>query len=143
MPKIEVKPIVLRDCLLRATLPASDSFDFEKHVSGVTLTPSTGSTTWNGLDPDASFTFPNATTWAAQLDYAQDWETEDSLSMFLFEHEGETITLLFEPVKGGLGWQIDAVIVPGSIGGQVNAVATSSVTLGVNGRPVPVPPAAG
>lgn len=134
MVQIAVKPIVLRDCLLRVA-----SADYEKHVSGVTITPSTGSTTWNGLDPDASFTFPNATTWAAQLDYAQDWETEDSLSMFLYEHEGETITILFEPVKGGLGWSIEAVIVPGSIGGAVNAVATSSVTLGVNGRPTPVP----
>jgi len=129
-----VKPIVLRDCLLRV---ATD--DYEKHVSGVTITPSTGSQTWTGLEPDATFTFPNATTWTAQLDYAQDWETEDSLSMYLYEHEGETVTILFEPVKGGLGWQIEAVIVPGSIGGQVNAVATSSVTLGVNGRPTPVP----
>lgn len=136
MTQIAVKPIVLRDCLLRV---ATD--DYEKHVSGVTITPTTGSSTWNGLDPDAAFTFPNATTWVAQLDYAQDWETEDSLSLFLFEHEGEEVTMLFEPTKGGLGWEIDVVIVPGSIGGTVNSVATSSVTLGVNGRPRPIPAA--
>lgn len=133
MPKIEVKPIVLRDCLLRVA-----TADYEKHVSGITITPTTGNATWNGLDPEASFSFPTATTWGAQLDYAQDWETADSLSRFLFDHEGDQVTMLFQPVKGGLGWEIDVTIAPGSIGGQVNAVATSSVTLGVNGRPRPV-----
>ena len=134
MPQIAVNPIVLRDVLLKI---AAD--DYEKHVSGVTMTPSTGSVSWTGLAPDDTFTFPTATTWAVQLDYAQDWETANSLSRYLFDHEGETVTLLFEPVKGGLGWQVEAVIVPGSIGGQVNAVATATVTLGVLGKPTPVP----
>jgi len=136
MPQIEVKPIVLRDCLLRVA-----TADYEKHVSGVTITPTTGSVNWAGLTPAAVFNFPAATTWGAQLDYAQDWETPDSLSRFLFDNQGEEVTMLFEPVKGGLGWEIDVVIVPGSIGGQVNAVATSSVTMGVNGQPRPVPAA--
>lgn len=134
MPQIEVKPIVLRDVLLRIA-----ESDYEKHVSGVTLTPTTGNVTWNGLTPDATFNFPTATTWGAQLDYAQDWETPDSLSMFLYEHEGEKVTMLFGPVRGGLGWEADIFIAPGSIGGQVNTVATSSVTHGVQGRPRPVP----
>lgn len=134
MAKIEVQPIVLRDVI--ATI-GTDSY--EKHVSGVTITPSTGTTTWNGLTPDSTFTFPTATTWTVQLDYAQDWETANSLSRYLFDHEGEQVTMLFEPVAGGLGWQVDVFIAPGSIGGQVNAVATGSVTLGVVGKPVPVP----
>lgn len=136
MPQIEVKPIVLRDCLLRVA-----TSDYEKHVSGVTITPTTGNATWNGLSPAATFNFPTSTTWAAQLDYAQDWETADSLSLFLFENQGEAITMLFEPVKGGLGWEIDVVIAPGSIGGAVNSVATSQVTLGVSGQPRPIPAA--
>lgn len=136
MAQIAVKPIILRDCLLR--IAASD---YEKHVSGITLNPTTGTVTWAGLDPEAVFTFPQAVTWAGQLDYAQDWETADSLSLFLFEHEGEQVTMLFEPVKGGLGWEVDVFIAPGSIGGQVNNVATSSVTLGILGRPRPIPAA--
>lgn len=130
MVQIAVKPIVLRDVLLSI---AAD--DYEKHVSGVTITPTTGSVTWNGLNPDAAFNFPTTTTWALQLDYAQDWETVSSLSEYLFENEGEQVTMTFEPVKGGTGWEVDAVIVPGSIGGQVNAVATATVTLGVTGKP--------
>ncbi|WP_282845867.1 hypothetical protein [Microbacterium oxydans] len=134
MSLIEVKPIVLRDCLLRVA-----TADYEKHVSGITITPNTGSVTWNGLTPDAAYSFPTSTVWGAQLDYAQDWETPESLSLFLFEHQGEKVTMRFEPVKGGLGWEIDVTIVPGSIGGQVNSVATSSVTLGVSGPPRPIP----
>lgn len=136
MAQIDVKPIVLRDVLLSI---AAD--DYEKHVSGVTITPTTGSVTWNGLTPTAAYSFPTSTTWALQLDYAQDWDTANSLSRYLFDHEGEEVTMTFEPVKGGLGWRVDVVIVPGSIGGQVNAVATATVTLGVNGRPTPVPAA--
>lgn len=136
MAQIDVSPIVLRDVLLSI---AADSY--EKHVSGVTITPTTGSQTWQGLSPEAAFTFPTSSTWALQLDYAQDWDTPNSLSRYLFDHEGEKVTMTFEPVKGGLGWTVEVYIVPGSIGGQVNAVATASVTLGVNGRPVPVPAA--
>lgn len=134
MAQIEVKPIVLRDVLLSI---AAD--DYEKHVSGVTITPATGSVTWNGLSPDATFTFPTATTWALQLDYAQDWDTVSSLSRYLFDNEGAEVTMTFEPERGGLGWEVDVFIVPGSIGGQVNAVATATVTLGVTGRPRPIP----
>lgn len=134
MSQIVVKPIVLRDVLLKI-----EADDYEKHVSGVTMTPSSGSVSWTGLAPDDTFTFPTATTWAVQLDYAQDWETANSLSRYLYDHEGETVTLLFEPVKGGLGWQVEVVIVPGSIGGQVNTVAAASVTLGALGKPIPAP----
>jgi hypothetical protein len=136
MSQIDVKPIVLRDVLLSI---AAD--DYEKHVSGVTITPTTGSVVWNGLSPDAAFNFPTSTTWALQLDYAQDWDTTNSLSRYLFDHEGEKVTMTFEPERGGTGWEVDVFIVPGAIGGQVNAVATASVTLGVVGRPTPVPAA--
>lgn len=130
MSKIDVKPIVLRNVL--CTVAADD---YAKHVSGVTFTPTTGSVSWSGMDPDASFTFPTSTTWAAQLDYAQDWDTPDSLSAYLFDHEGEKVKMTFRPEAGGAGFEADVFIVPGSIGGQINAVATSSVTLGVVGKP--------
>ncbi|GAA3948902.1 hypothetical protein [Microbacterium soli] len=138
MATIDVKPIVLRDCKLTISLEEA-SADYEKHVSGVTFTPSSGTVNWNGLSPDASFTFPTATTWGAQLDYAQDWETASSLSRYLYDNEGKQVTMLFEPKAGGLGWEVDVFIAPGSIGGQVNTVATSTVTLGVVGKPRPVP----
>ena len=136
MPTIAVQPIVLRDVLLTI---GTDSY--QKHVSGVTFTPSASTVTWQGLTPDASFTAPVTATWAVTLDHAQDWETEDSLSLYLFENEGEEVPMLFEPVAGGAGFSADVIITPGSIGGAVNSVATGSVTLGVNGRPTVIPAA--
>ena len=136
MAQIGVQPIVLRDVLLSI---GADSY--EKHVSGVTFTPSSSTVNWNGLTPDASFTFPTATTWTLQLEYAQDWETPNSLSEYLFENEGEKVTMTFEPVNGGAGFSADVHIAPGAIGGAVNAVATATVTLGVSGKPTLIPAA--
>lgn len=134
MATIDVQPIVLRDVLLN--IPTDD---YSKHVSAVTITPSSGTVNFTGLNPDATFTFPTATTWSVQLDYAQDWETTNSLSLYLFENEGEQVEMTFEPKAGGLGWTVDVFIAAGAIGGAVNQVATASVTLGVVGRPTPVP----
>ena len=130
MAQIEVQPIVLRNCL--ATI-GTDSY--EKHVSGVTFTPSSSTVNFNGLNPEAVFTFPTATTWTLTLAYAQDWETPDSLSAYLLEHEGEKVTMTFEPEAGGAGFTAEVFIAPGAIGGDVNSVATASVTLGVSGKP--------
>lgn len=136
MAQIAVSPIVLRDALLRLTVEATSS-DFEKHVSQVQFTPSSSVVTWKGLAPDASFSAGTTATWSCQLAYAQDWETTNSLSRFLYDHEGEEVDCVFEPVSGGMGWQAKLIITPGAIGGTVDAVATATVTLGVIGKPVP------
>lgn len=134
MAQIEVQPIVLRDVLLSI---GTDSY--EKHVSGVTFTPTSGTVNFNGLAPDAVFTFPTATTWTLQLEYAQDWATVNSLSEYLFNHEGEKVTMTFEPVNGGAGFEAEVFIASGAIGGTVNAVATATVTLGISGKPTLIP----
>lgn len=127
MATIAVKPLVLKDVLLTI-----ESDDYEKHVSGVAFNPSSSQIEWRGLSPDAVFTDVTNATWACTLDYVQDWETADSLSQYLFEHEGETVTMVFTPVKGtgNKTFTAEVTITPGSIGGQVNAFATTSVTLG-------------
>lgn len=130
MATIEVSPIVLRNVLL--TLGTDG---YQKHVSGVTFTPSGSIISWSGLTPDAQFSFPSTITWTCVLNYAQDWETPNSLSRFLFEHEGETISAVFEPEAGGQGFTAEIIVLPGAIGGDVNTVPVGSVTLGVKGRP--------
>lgn len=127
MPTIEVKPLVLKDCIVTI---GTDGY--EKHLSGVSFTPTAAQINWNGLTPDAAFTDVASATWAATLNYVQDWETEDSLSQYLFEHEGETVPMVFTPVKGTgkKTFTADVTITPGAIGGEVNAYAATSVTLG-------------
>jgi hypothetical protein len=136
MANIALDPIVMSNVLL--TL-GTDSY--QKHVSSVEFVPTAGLVTWKGLDPDAVHSFATKATWQCNLGYAQDWETADSLSQYLFENEGDEVAAVFEPVNGGAGFTATLIIVPGSIGGAVDTVAVATVSLGVKGRPVLVPAA--
>lgn len=136
MSQIDVKPLVLKDVILTI---GDDSY--EKHVSGVTFTPKSSQITWQGLTPAAKFSDASAPDWTCVLNYVQDWETEDSLSAYLFAHEGETVDASFKPKSGsGPTFEAELIITSGAIGGQVNAYATTSVTLGCSGRPTLVAP---
>lgn len=131
MATIAVQPIYLKDVLLTV---GTDGY--AKHVSGVTFTPSVATATWKGLEPSAVFTNVGASTWMVQLDYAQDWNTADSLSAYLFENEGAEVTLTFQPVDGSSGtWAADVIIVPGAVGGAVDSYAVATVSLPVQGKP--------
>jgi len=134
MAQIAVQPIYLKDVVLTV-----DGDTYEKHVSGVTFTPSVTSATWKGLEPTAVFTNVGSSTWMIDLAYAQDWETTDSLSAYLFANEGAEITLSFVPVTGGGTWSATVIIVPGAVGGAVDSYAVSTVSLPVQGRPTFTP----
>jgi hypothetical protein len=137
MTILEVQPLVLKDVELLIGTGTPD--DFRKHVSGVTYTPSSSTTTWTGLGKN-THTDAATPTWVVQLDYVQDWtSTTGSLSQYLFEHEGETLECTFTPTSGvGPSFTSNVTIVPGAIGGQVNAFATTTVSLGSD-KPVLVP----
>lgn len=130
MAQIAVVPILLKDVVL--TL-GTDSY--EKHVSEVLFTPSSSIVNWAGLSPTSVFSFPTKATWTCQLTYAQDWATTNSLSKYLHDNEGEDVAATFDPVNGGPTWAATLYIVPGAIGGALNAVATATVVLGVSGKP--------
>ncbi|MDJ0336437.1 hypothetical protein QMG83_14515 [Salinibacterium sp. G-O1] len=132
MPTIAVVPIVLKDVLLK--LGATN--EYQKHVSGVELIPSASTVNWKGLTPDSIFTDVTTATWTCNLSFAQDWATTDSLSKYLFANEGTAVVATFQPISGGASFAATLLITPGSIGGQVDSVAVSTVTLGVRGRPV-------
>lgn len=134
-PVIDINPLVLKDVVLEI-----GEHDMRKHVDSVLLQPATSPLTWTGLGKN-SHTDPGSETWSAQLSYAQDWETPDSLSRYLFEHSGETVQGTFKPRSGtGPEFAVDLVLVSGAVGGAVNAFATTTVTLGISGRPVLVDP---
>lgn len=136
--KLAVQPHVLKDIVLTI-----DVDDYARHVSSAQLVPTTSSQklTWQGLSPDASFsdTSTPETTWALVLNYAQDWDTANSLSEYLLAHAGEVKTIVLQP-KAGSGqktFTVDATIVPGPVGGNVNTVAVGTVSLPVTGEPTP------
>jgi hypothetical protein len=131
MPTPTLVPIILGNALL--TFGADE---YQGHVSSATFTPSSSIVNWRGLTPTSSYSFPVTATWTLDLELAQDWESADALSRYLFENEGETVSVTFEPVNGGETVTADVIITPGAIGGAVDAVAVSSVSLGVKGKPV-------
>lgn len=131
MAQIAVNPFLMRDCLFSV---ATDSY--EKHVSAVEFVPSSSVVNWKGLTPAAVFSFGTPATWTCNLSFAQDWATANSLSRYLFEHEGDEIAVVFEPVAGGPSITATLIVAPGSIGGAVDAVAVATVTLGCKAKPV-------
>lgn len=134
-PVLDVQPLILKDVEL---IIEAAGDDYRKHVSGVTFTASSSQTTWTGLGLN-THTDASAPTWTCQLDYVQDWTSADSLSQYLMAHEGETVPVTFRPQAGiGPSFSANLTIVPGNIGGQVNAYATTSVTLGSD-KPVLIP----
>lgn len=142
MAQVNVKPIVLRNVKVNIKSGATDVGDFEKALSQVELTPTSGSASWKGLHPDAVFNFPTAETWTATLAYAQDWATANSLSRYLFDNSGAEVVLTFVPNNGAtvsatnLAFRVTVTLQSGAVGGTVDAVATASVTLQCQGKPV-------
>jgi hypothetical protein len=131
MPRINIAPLFLKDVVLAV---GADSY--EKHVSGVTLTPSTSPSTFKGLSPDAVFTEVPTATWMLSLEYAQDWETPDSLSAYLFNNQGNTVEMTFTPRNGsGPSFAVSVVVLSGAIGGQIDSFATTTVSLPLQGQP--------
>lgn len=140
MPIGEVQPLVLKDVIAKI---GNAEMDYRKSFSKIEFTPSSSSSTWTGLGLNTHT--DNATaTWQANLTYVQDWDSADSFSRFLHDHEGETVPMEFAPRSGsGPSFTADIVITPGAIGGTVNAFAETSVALGVDGKPTLVPAVAG
>jgi hypothetical protein len=134
MAVITVSPIILTDVVFTVV---ADSY--ESSVSRVEFVPSSSPVVWKGLTPTSVFQFGTASTWVLNLDFAQDWATTSSLSKYLFDNEGTQKAVTFKPKKPATGtaptWGATVFIVPGSIGGAVDSVAVSSVTLGVIGKP--------
>lgn len=135
MAQIAVNPLFMKDVVFEV---GTDSY--EKHVSSVVITPATSPATWKGLNPEATFTNVGAATWTVDISFAQDWETANSLALYLFNNQGETKTVTFKPQSGsGPSVDIDVIIVAGSIGGSIDSFAETTVSLPGQGQPVLVP----
>lgn len=131
MPVINGSPFVMTDCTLSVLTD-----DFAKLVSKIELVPEPVLAEFVGGKPDAVFQLVGATKWTLNLSFAQDWASSTSLSNYLFNNIGQQKVFVFEPISGGKSVTVTVVIVPGSIGGDINAIAQSTVALKVIGQPV-------
>lgn len=138
MVNIDPNPFVMRNGLITI---GADSY--QKAVSSAQLVPSSSTVTFQGLEPTATYTFPAGTTFTFDLEYGQDWSTEDSLSRMLWDAAvtGEPLTVSYTPNNPASGgkttWEFEVFATAGAVGGAVNAVATATVSLGVVGWPEP------
>lgn len=136
MTQIAVQPIVLKDVRF---VVGTDNY--EKHISSATLkpTPTQETKTWQGGTPSASFTDTGTpqVSWTLELEYAQDWDTTNSLSNYLLTNSGQQKNIKLQPKAGlsGVTFAVTATIVPGPIGGAINEWQTGSVSLAVTGQP--------
>lgn len=119
-----MNPLYMRDSVL--TIAGTDH---AAQCSSIVFTPSPVSTTWKGLKPDALYTAAGTATWTLDATLAQDWDALTSFSLYLHEHEGESVTVTCEPKDGGASFEATVTIVPGAIGGAVDAFAESTVSM--------------
>jgi hypothetical protein len=140
MAVVDVTPFVMKNAIIQL-----GTDDFAKAVSSASITPAGGIITWKGLKPTAVFTFPESVTYTLDLEYAQDWGSTNSLSQYLFEHQGETVACTVNvndvATGGETSWAMQVAISAGAVGGAVDNVATATVSLGIVGQPTPTFPA--
>jgi hypothetical protein len=119
-----MNPLYMRDSVLTI-----DGTDHAAQCSSIVFTPSSSPQIWKGLKPTSQFTAAGAATWTLDVTAAQDWDDADSFSIYLHEHEGETIAVTAEPKDGGASFAANVTIVPGAIGGAVDAFAEGTVSM--------------
>ncbi len=124
------KPITMKDAVVSVA-----GTDYGAEASSVVITPNVNVTTWAGLKPTAVVRGIGTVEWNVNMSVGMDFNDATSLGRYLFEHQGEEVPLEFRPMSDGAGVSANVIVVPGSIGGNVNAVSESSVSLPVQGSP--------
>ena len=131
----DIQPIFLKNYALVIA-----AFDYRKHLDSFALVPQTSTASWRGAGGN-THTDVSVTGWQAQAGYMQDWNTPESFSRFLQEHQGQTVDAVFEPEAGnGTSWAVKLILVPGQIGGAIGSAGNVTVTLGCGSDPVPTYP---
>lgn len=137
MAEIAANPYIMRNAIITFGTPGDD---YAAAVSSAVLTPSSGTAEFKGLKKEAVFTFPQATTWTLDLTFSQDWSSNTSLGAYLFANAGTVVPFTFDSDDLGNGhttWAGEVALVAGAVGGEVDAVADATVSLGVIGQPTP------
>jgi len=127
MAKIAAKPVLFK-------APVSFGTDeYSAHLSQAEFVPTQPTATFTDLDGKTT-NFGGDSSWVFQCAGLQDWETVNSLSIYLNAHEGEEIAVSF-PFAGQThtGTVIAAAV---NIGGTINTPAQFSISMQVQGAPV-------
>jgi len=140
------RPVFMR--WIKFTIKTSDAaaplHSFQCAVTNAGITSTGGdAVSINTLCPDGAYSEVAERTYAFTLTGVQDVETQDSLMLFLMEHDGEVAELTFFPKTDkngtpmGRGWKGTVTLAPpDTIGGaDAGTYATFTATLAYQGRP--------
>lgn len=127
MATVSVSPITLKNATLTV---ASD--DYTAAVTSVTFEPSAE---WEWVDSLLGNSYPllSRVRWECSVEWLQDM-TASSLTRYLLNNTGKVVTVVFTPVVGK-SVTATVMLVPGSLGGGVENLLTSTASLPVSGSP--------
>lgn len=130
MAKIAAKPVLFK-------APVSFGTDeYSAHLNRAEFVPTQPTASYTDLDGKVT-NFGGDSGWVLEIGGCQDWETVNSLSQYLNEHEGEEIDVSF-PFAGATH-EATVIAAAVNIGGTINTPAQFSKTLQVQGKPVSTP----
>ncbi|WP_341935515.1 hypothetical protein MRBLWO14_001167 [Microbacterium sp. LWO14-1.2] len=110
---------------------------YEAALRTIRFDPTTPVIKWRGLTPTSRFRFFGDPEWTATITFAQDIASAASLSKRLHSATpGESVVMTFDPIAGGATVTATILLVPASIGGDIDTVPEASVTFEVAGQPV-------
>jgi hypothetical protein len=119
-------PLFMKDCTFEI-----EGTDYAGELSSVRFAAASSQVEYKGLKKGSKYTESTDPSYTCVTAYAQDWENATSWSNALIELSGTTQLVTFKPKAAGtVGFTANLSIVPGDIGGEVDAYATSTVTLG-------------
>lgn len=131
-------PLYMRNVNLILGDFATTGVDFRCQLRSVTLSPDVNIERIKTLCADGQFANVDDPEWNLDLGYLMGSDTDGpSLSDFLLENSGEKIDFSFAPIAGGAGYTGVVTVVPGPIGGEQGSFSEQSVSLPVDGQPLP------
>lgn len=138
-------PFTAKDVDLILGDEAADGENFKCQLRSVTLTPDTNIERIKTLCPTGQYASVSDPEWSLELGYLygkEDTDPAKALSRFLLDHAGEQMDFTFRPWAGddAEGYEGTVTVVPGPIGGEEGSFSEQSVSLPVEGQPVPLTP---
>ena len=120
-----------------------DGPNFKCQLRSVVLTPDTDIERIKTLCPSGQFASVSDPEWSLELGYLYGKDTEDptqALANFLLANSGQLMPFVFRPWTGEdeTGYSGQVTILPGPIGGEEGSFSEQSVSLPVEGQPVPL-----